>query len=111
MGDHKPNQIRPIRITLADTQKRSDILRNNKDLKLYKEESTCNLEFCEDEDPHTHIYVTTDKTRKQRDEDSKLRTELKRRRVTENDLLIRNGRIVKKSTTYARWSEISQNGW
>ena len=113
VGPHKDNQIRPIRITLADLQKRSEILRNNKNLKLpiELEGSTCNLEFCEDEEPHKHIYVSTDKTRQQRAEESKLRTELTTRRATEKDLIIRNGRIVKKSTTYARWSEIVKNGY
>ena len=91
-------------------KKRSEILRNNKNLKLYNEEHTCNLEFCQDEEPHKHIYISTDKTQLQRDEETKLRTELKTRRETETDLIIRNGRIVKKSATYARWSEITKDG-
>ena len=111
VGPHKQNQIRPIRITLAEVNKRSEILRNNKNLKIYQEENTCSLEFCEDEDDHTHIYVSTDKTKNERDQDNKLRAELKRRRETEEDLIIRNGRIVKKSTTFARWSEIAEHGW
>ena len=110
VGRQKPNQIRPIRITLSDMKKRLEILRNNKNLKLYNEEHTCNLEFCQDEEPHKHIYISTDKTQLQRDEETKLRTELKTRRETETDLIIRNGRIVKKSATYARWSEITKDG-
>ena len=112
VGPHKVNQIRPIRITLVEMQKRSEILRNNKNLKIYNEEHTCSLEFCEDEDDHhKHIYVSTDKTKQQRDEETKLRTELNRRRETENDLIIRNGKIVKKSANYARWSQMVQDGW
>ena len=111
VGRHKPNQIRPIRITLADMKKRSEILRNNKNLKLYKEDHTCNLEFCDDEEPHKHIYISTDKTQLQRNEETKLRAELARRRETETDLIIRNGRIVRKSATHARWSEIAKDGF
>ena len=110
-GPHKQNQTRPIRITLANMQKRSEILRNNKNLKLYKAGHTCDLDFCDDEESHKHIYVSTDKTKQQRNEDNKLRAELKKRRETETDLIIRNGRIVKKSTTYARWSEVAEDGW
>ena len=47
-GPHKQNQTRPIRITLANMQKRSEILRNNKNRKLYKAGHTCDLDLCED---------------------------------------------------------------
>ena len=106
VGPHKENQIRPIRITFVDMQKRSEILRNNKNLKIYDEELECNLDFCDDEDKHKHIYITTDKTKKERDDERKLREELKKRKTTEPDLIIRNGAIVKKIVNHARWSDM-----
>ena len=79
---------------------------------MYDEDCECNLEFCTDEDKHKHIYITTDKSRKEREDERKLRDELKRRKTTEPDLVIRNGTIVKKAANYARWSEIhTQDGF
>ena len=58
---------------------------------------------------HQHIYITTDKTKQQIEEEKKLRTELKIKRVTDPNLIIRNGKIIAKSTNHARWSEIIKN--
>ena len=51
------------------------------------------LKLLED-DVSSNIYVSTDRTKKQREEDKKLRDELKRRKLTEPNLVIRNNRIV-----------------
>ena len=61
------------------------------------------------EKDHKHIYVSPDKTKQERDEEKKLREELKEKRKTDPNLIIRNGKIMKKITNLARWSEI-QNG-
>ena len=106
LGQKKENQIRPIKLTFADIQKKSEVLRNNKNLKLYIDENECELDFCDEEDNHKHVYITTDKTRQQRDEEKKLRGELKERKRTDADLIIRNGKIIKKSTNQARWIQI-----
>ena len=109
IGQIKTDQIRPIKITFANMEKRLEVLRNNKSLILYGEEHKCELEFCTDDEDHKHIYITTDKTKQQREEEKVLRQELKRRKVTEQDLIIRNGKIVKKAVNHARWSEVAQD--
>lgn len=112
LGLPKDNQIRPIKITFASMQKKQEVLRNNKNLILYGEEhdDECELQHCEEEENHKHIYVTTDKTKQQRAEEKQLREDLKVRKQTEPDLIIRNGKIIKKSVNRARWSELAQNG-
>ena len=107
-GPLKDNQIRPIKITFTSMEKRLEVLRNNKNLILYGE-NECELDFCNEEEDHKHIYVSTDKTKKQREEEKKLRDELKRRKETEQDLIIRNGKIMKKAANHARWSEVAQD--
>lgn len=109
-GPHKENQIRPIKIKFASMSKKLEVLRNNKSLILYGGDDECELEFCHDEEKHKHIYVTTDKTKQQREEEKLLRQELKRRKATEPDLIIRNGKIMKKAASHARWSEVAQDG-
>ena len=108
LGNKKLNQIRPIKLTFVDMQKRLDVLRNNKDLKIYSEEfDDCEADFCDDDKKHKHIYITTDKTKLQRQEEKKVREELKRRRETEPNLIIRNGKIIQKShNSRACWSEL-----
>lgn len=111
VGPHKEHQTRPrpIKITFANMQKKLEVLRNNKNLIMYGDDE-CELEFCEDKENHKHIYVTTDKTKQQRDEEKILRQELKRRKATEPDLIIRNGRIIKKAVNHARWAEVAKDG-
>ena len=110
IGHSKPGQIKPIKLTFADTQKQMEVLTNNRNLMVYGHGlKKCELEFCEEADEHQHVYITTDKTKQQRIEEGKLREELKRRKANEPDLIIRNGKIIKKSTNHARWLTISQN--
>ena len=107
VGQQKENQTRPIKITFTNPEKKLKVLRNNKNLIMYGDDyEDCGFDFCEEEENHKHIYVTTDKTKQQRDEEKELRKELKLRKATETDLIIRNGRIVKKQVNQARWSEI-----
>ena len=99
-------KIRPIKLTFANQTKRLEILRNNKNLVLEHDAFTeCTLEFCDEKgSKHNHIYVSPDKTKQQREDEKKLREELKKRKLTEKDLIIRNGKIIKK-TTRARWAD------
>ena len=106
-------KIRPIKLVFANQEKRLEILRNNKNLVLEGDEfAPCSAEFCEDKaGKHSkHIYISPDKTKQQREEEKKLREELKRRKETEDpDLIIRNGKIIKKTATRARWVDLFDN--
>ena len=69
----------------------------------------CTSDYCDDhESNHKHIYVSPDKTKQQRDEEQKLRDELKTRRLTETNLIIGDGKIIKKSTI-ARWVNLRED--
>ena len=75
---------RPVILTFKNEEKRLEILRKNKDLELIDD----NFETIK-------IYVTTDKTIKQRETEKALREEIKTRKSNgENDLVIRNEKIV-----------------
>lgn len=105
------DKIRPIRLSFTNPEKRMEILRNNKNLKLEDEAfETCAADFCDDNSKHKHIYVSPDKTWQQREDEKKLRAELKIRKLTEEDLIIRNGKIIKK-TTRARWVDVADNDY
>ena len=82
LGQKAANKIRPIQITLVNQTKRKNILTKNRDLKLLEN------------DISTNIYVSTDRTQKQREADKILRRELKERQKTNPDLVIRNNKIV-----------------
>lgn len=113
LGEIKPNQIRPIKITCTSTEKRRKILINNKGLKLEGDD----YDLCVNTDcsylpgKHAHVYVTTDKTKQERVEEGKLRQQLKQRRdAGEVDLIIRNGKIINRRTltgAHPRWAEVS----
>ena len=109
VGNHKPQQIRPIKITFTNPVKRNKILTNNKGLKIYREEyEECSR--CEDEvsGKHVHVYITTDKTKQEREEENALRAKLKARRDDgETDLIIKKGKIVNKNqAAHPRWAEV-----
>ena len=114
LGDKKPEQIRPIRITFSSMEKRTRVLRNNRDLKLYDGQAEeCTYTNCNDEDKkHLHVYVSPDKTKQQRDQEKDLRDEMRTRRTSgETDLIIRNNKIVKKSvSTQVRWADVYKDG-
>ena len=78
----KGTKPRPILITLAHQNKRKELLTKNRDLKFKANNQTL------------PIYVSTDRTKKQREEFNKLRAELQERKKTDPNLTIRNNRIV-----------------
>lgn len=82
IGTKDEEKTRPIQITLANQTKRKELLTKNMNLKLLED------------DLSTPIYVSPDRTRKQREADKILREELKRRKVTNPNLVIRNNQIV-----------------
>ena len=81
LGSKVNGHIRPIQLVLTPN-KRKDLLTKNLNLKLLENDTSKN------------IYVSTDRTRKQREDDKLLREELKRRKVTDPNLVIRNSKIV-----------------
>ena len=113
LGPKKQGQVRPIRITFSNTEKRLEILRNNKNLILDDENfAMCTAIYCEDKQKHKHIYVTTDKTKQERDIEAKLRTELNtRKQAGEQNLIIRNFKIITKTQTptHPRWADVIEN--
>lgn len=114
LGLKSDDQIRPIRLTFSSMQKRLEVLRRNKDLKLEDDKfEMCTSTFCTEHQKHKHIYVSTDKTRQQRDHEKKLRDELKVRKAAgEDNLIIRKEKIIKKSPpNHARWSDLVRNGF
>lgn len=92
-------------------EKRSQVLRNNRDLKLEGEDlPMCTATYCTNHQKHKHIYVTTDKTKQQREEEKKLRGELKtRREAGDTNLIIRNYKIIPKPTQ-TRWADLFKDG-
>ena len=115
LGKQNNGNIRPIRITFASSEKRLKVLRNNKNLVLYDDKfSSCTASFCNLEDnQHRHIYVSTDKTKQQREIEKTLRDEIKERKLKgENDLIIRNYKIVKyNERAYPRWADLVKDGF
>ena len=68
LGQKKENHARPIRLTFSSENKRLEVLRNNKDLKLEHESfEICSADFCDVREKHKHIYVSPDKTKQQRE--------------------------------------------
>ena len=95
LGIKANGKTRPIKITLRTQEKRKDLLTKNQNLKLLEN------------DESTNIYVSTDRTKKQREEDKELREELKRQKITNPNLVIRNGKIVPfrpRAQEYTTWA-------
>ena len=113
LGNKKNGQTRPIRITFTSPDLRLKVLRNNKNLNLYDESfPECKAPFCDNEENHLHIYVSTDKTKQQRDLEKQLRLELRERKLKgETDIILRNYKIVKITKTQSRWVEIINDGF
>ena len=106
LGKTKEKGFRPLRIVFKDTELRNSVLRNNKYLKLEGEDyELCSCKF---PSKHIHVYLTDDKTKKQQEADKNLREELKERRNEgEENIIIRNGKIVSTSRrNKPRWIEI-----
>ena len=82
LGIKTEDKVRPIKITLKDQKKRMELLTKNMNLKLLENNAS------------TNIYVSTDRTKQQREDDRLLREELKRRKVIDPNLVIRKNKIV-----------------
>ena len=111
LGTKKEDQTRPVKITCTSLEKRKEILTNNKNLRIENEEfNFCNCKM--NPGNHIHINITNDKTLKQREDEAKLREELKTRRAAGERITIKQGKIVKltKTRTHARWVELVENG-
>ena len=106
----KNDKIRPIRITLLESQKRKEILTNNQGLRLESDEyEECRCRY--NPGRHIHVNVTNDKTKQEREAEHTLREEMKARRRNGDDVIIRKGKIVDRYApiTHARWDIIRQN--
>ena len=103
VGKKDDNKARPIVVKYINLETKKRILNGSENLKLlYNNESI-------------NIYVSVDRTPKQREEHKKLVTELKQRRDGgETDIVIRNDKIVRNfrkinGTTKIRWTDLFKN--
>src|SRR6266536_5461438 len=84
LGRVKPSSTRPIRVIMANTDSRSEILKSCPDLRKHEE--------------YKKVYISPDLTRKQQESDKILRDKLKQMRTAgETDIRIKRGKIVKNS--------------
>ena len=93
MGKRNDAAVKPrlLRVILSSIEKKSNILANAPKLKKIGNQSIRKL------------YITPDMTPKEREEDTKIRKELTRRRAQgENDLMIRRGKIVRRPEATAQ---------
>ena len=107
----KKDKPRPIRITCATSEKRKEILTNNKNLRIEHEQfEVCPCKY--NPGKHVHINITNDKTKKQQEDEAKLRNELKQRRSAGENIIIKKGKIVNvgKTSTQPRWVELIKDG-
>ena len=82
LGIKENGKTRPIQITLVSQNKRTEMLTKNMNLKLLEN------------DESTNIYVSTDRTKKQRAEYKALKKVLDEKKKTNPNLVIRNNKIV-----------------
>ena len=97
IGKKLPGKTRPIIIKFKDEEQRMTILKNNKNLKLKTKD-----------DDEIKVFITTDKTPKQRETELLLREEIKTRTAAgETDLVIRNEKIVPfRSGAQQTWASL-----
>ena len=111
IGKKAENKIRPIKITCTNAEIRKDILTKNQYLRIEDDSlKMCNCKM--NPGKHLHVNVTTDKTKKEREEETQLLNELQTRRSSGEDLIIKRGKIINRGEVrkvYARWTEICQN--
>ena len=82
LGIKENGKTRPIQITLVSQNKRTEMLTKNMNLKLLENSES------------TNIYVSTDRTKKQRAEYKALKKVLDEKKKTNPNLVIRNNKIV-----------------
>ena len=111
IGKKAENKIRPIKITCTNAEIRKDILTKNQYLRIEDEAfKMCNCKM--NPGKHVHINVTTDKTKKEREEELQLLNELQTRRNAGEDVTIKRGKIINRGEerkVYARWTDVCQN--
>ena len=111
IGKKAENKIRPIKITCTNAEIRKDILTKNQYLRIEDEPfKMCNCKM--NPGKHVHINVTTDKTKKEREEELQLLNELQTRRNAGEDVTIKRGKIINRGEerkVYARWTDVCQN--
>ena len=97
IGKKIPGKTRPIIIKFKDEQQRMTILKNNKNLILTTKD-----------EEEVKVFITTDKTPKQRETELQLREEIKTRTAAgETDLVIRNEKIVPfRSGAQKSWASL-----
>ena len=111
IGKKSEGKTRPIKITCVNAEIKKEILTNNKFLRIEGEQ----YEMCEcrtNPGKHLHVNVTTDKTKKEREDESILIQELKTRRAAGENVLIKKGKIVNRvqqRKAFARWAEVCQD--
>ena len=108
----KKDKPRPIKITCATLEKRQEILVNNKNLRIDHDQfKVCQCKF--NPGKHVHINITNDKTKKQQEDEAKLRNELKERRTAGENIVIKRGKIVnvgfERKNAHPRWVEVIKN--
>ena len=103
VGKKDDNKARPVVVKYINLETKKRILNGSENLKLLFNNESIN------------IYVSVDRTPKQREEHKKLVTELKQRRDGgETDIVIRNDKIVRNfrkinGTTKIRWTDLFKN--
>lgn len=112
IGKKNVNKSRPIKITCASSEVRKEILTNNQYLRMEGDLfNFCNCRV--NPGKHIHINVTTDKTKKEQEEELKVIKELKERRQAGEDVIIKRGKVVTRENMMrfqARWTEFLQDG-
>ena len=104
VGKKIDDKTRPLVVKFTSLEKKKDVLFKSGKLKL-----KYNNEICE-------IFVSIDRTPKQREENKKLVEQLKKKREDEEDedWVIRNNKIVKNfrdanQTTRVKWADLFQH--
>ena len=84
IGRVKPGTTRPVRVLMANTDSRTEILQSCPDLRKHEE--------------YKKVYISPDLTRKQQESDKIIRDKLKEMRTAgETNIRIKRGKIVKNS--------------
>ena len=107
----KKEKPRPLRVTFTSLEKRKQVLTNNKGLMIENDE----FDICPcktNPGRHVHINITNDKTPQQRENEAKLREELKERRKAGENVKIKQGKIVNMTSfnAHTRWVELFEDG-
>ena len=102
---------RPLRVTFTSLEKRKEVLTNNMGL-IINDDKFDNCPCRTNPGRHVHINITNDKTPQQRENEAKLREELKERRKAGENVKIKQGKIVNKisQNTHARWVDLFEDG-